>query len=45
MTIAWRKKNINGRRQGALSRLEKVKEPNKRQQEEIDVLQKRIKHD
>ena len=37
-----RKKNIKARRQGALDRLLKVKEPNKRQQEEIAVLQKRV---
>jgi hypothetical protein len=38
-----KKKNIKARRQGALDRLLKVKEPNKRQQEEIAVLQQRIK--
>ena len=36
------KKNVKARRQGALERLLKVKEPNKRQQEEIAVLEKRI---
>ena len=43
MTNAWRKKGINKRRQGALDRLLKVKEPNKRQLGEINILEKRIK--
>jgi len=37
------KKNIKARRQGALDRLLKVKEPNKRQQDEIAVLEKKTK--
>jgi len=43
MTNAWRKKNIVGRRQGALDRLLKVKKPNDRQKAEIETLQGRIK--
>ena len=37
-----RKKNIKNRRQGALDRLLKVKEPNDRQKKEIEILQKRV---
>jgi hypothetical protein len=37
------KKNIKARRQGALDRLLKVKEPNKRQQDEIAVLEQKVK--
>ena len=43
MTNAWRKKNIVGRRQGALDRLLKVKNPNDRQKSEIETLKKRVK--
>ena len=43
MTNAWRKKNIVGRRQGALDRLLKVKNPNDRQKSEIETLEKRVK--
>ena len=42
MTNAWRNKNIKGRRQGALERLEKINEPNKLQQEQIAVLKERL---
>jgi len=42
MTNAWRKKNIQGRRQNALDRLLKVKNPNKRQKAEIETLEKRL---
>jgi|TARA_B100000035_G_C20608156_1_gene382756 hypothetical protein len=42
MTRAWRKKGLIERRQGALDRLLKVKEPNKRQEQEIEILKKRI---
>ena len=37
------KKNIKARRQGALDRLLKVKEPNKKQQDEIAVLEQKVK--
>ena len=43
MSNAWRKKNITGRRQGALDRLLKVKKPNDRQKAEIETLEKRLK--
>jgi len=43
MTRAWRKKNISNRRRVALETLEKVQKPNKRQLEEIETLQNRIK--
>ena len=42
MTRAWRKKNLQNRRKGALSRLEQVKEPNKRQEKEIETLKGKI---
>tara|TARA_Y100001973_G_C5205294_1_gene341048 strand:- start:972 stop:1100 length:129 start_codon:yes stop_codon:yes gene_type:complete len=42
MTRAWRKKNIQGRRQVALDNLLKVKEPNERQLKEIETIQKRL---
>ena len=42
MTRARWKKGVAKRRAGALDRLLKVKEPNKRQLEEIAVLEKRI---
>ena len=42
MTNAWRKKNITTRRQNALDRLLKIKNPNKRQKAEIETLEKRI---
>ena len=42
MTRARWKKGASKRRAGALDRLLKVKEPNKRQLEEIAVLEKRI---
>jgi len=38
-----RKKNSINRRKGALERLERVKEPNKRQEREIETLKKRIR--
>ena len=34
---------LNGRRTRALERLQQVKEPNKRQLQEIEVLEKRIR--
>jgi hypothetical protein len=37
-----RKKNISNRRRVALNNLLKVKEPNKRQLAEIEILQKRL---
>jgi len=37
-----RKKNITNRRRVALNNLLKVKEPNKRQLAEIEILQKRL---
>tara|TARA_B100000131_G_scaffold322694_1_gene377619 strand:- start:4753 stop:4884 length:132 start_codon:yes stop_codon:yes gene_type:complete len=40
---AWRKKNLENRRRVALETLEKVKEPNKRQEAEIETLKKRVK--
>ena len=42
MTRARWKKGIANRRQGALDRLLKVKEPNERQSKEIETLQKRL---
>ena len=42
MTRARWKKGLVKRRQGALDRLLKVKEPNKRQEQEIETLKKRI---
>jgi|TARA_R100000027_G_scaffold67196_2_gene65001 hypothetical protein len=44
MTNAWRKKGLTRRRLNALTRLESVKEPNKRQLKEIEVLKERTKH-
>ena len=38
-----KKKNLQNRRKGALERLERVKEPNKRQEREIETLKKRIR--
>ena len=43
MTRAWRKKNINGRRQVALDGLLKVKKPNDKQKAQIETLEKRLK--
>jgi len=37
-----KKKNLQNRRKGALERLERVKEPNKRQEKEIETLKNRI---
>ena len=42
MTRARWKKGIGNRRQGALDRLLKVKEPNDKQLKEIETLQKRL---
>ncbi len=39
---SWRQKNISNRRRVALNNLLKVKEPNKRQLAEIEILQKRL---
>jgi len=38
-----KKKNRENRRKGALERLEAVKEPNERQEQEIETLKKRLK--
>ena len=43
MARAWQNKNLQNRRKGALERLEQVKEPNKRQEKEIEILKKRLK--
>jgi len=37
-----KKKNLQNRQKGALERLERVKEPNKRQEKEIETLKNRI---
>ena len=42
MARARRNKNLRNRRKGALERLEQVKEPNKRQEKEIETLKKRL---
>mgnify|MGYP001211010164 CR=1 FL=1 len=43
MTRAWRKKNQTERQRVALSTLLGVKEPNNRQKQEIETLQKALK--
>jgi len=40
---AWRNKNIRSRRQGALDRLKRIKEPNKREEKEIKILEERLR--
>ena len=40
---AWRNKNIKVRRQRALDRLKKIKEPNNREEKEIKILEERLK--
>ena len=42
MARAWRSKYLRNRRKGALTRLEQVKEPNKRQEKEIETLKGKI---
>tara|TARA_X000001036_G_scaffold83659_1_gene75736 strand:+ start:2829 stop:2972 length:144 start_codon:yes stop_codon:yes gene_type:complete len=44
MGRAWRKKGLMSRRLNALKTLETVKEPNKRQLQEIEVLRERTRH-
>ena len=44
MARAWRKKGLMSRRLNALKTLETVKEPNKRQLQEIEVLRERTRH-
>ena len=43
MTRAWKKKNLSHRQRGALERVEEVKEPDARQQKEIEILKKKLK--
>lgn len=43
MTRAWKKKSLAHRQRGALERLEEVREPNVRQQKEIEILKKKLK--
>jgi len=40
---AWRNKNIKSRRQGALDRLKRIKEPNKRELKDIKILEERLR--
>ena len=42
MLLRRSSRNLRNRRKGALERLEKVKEPNKRQEKEIETLKKRL---
>ena len=42
MTRAWKKKNLANRQRGAFERLEEVKEPDARQQKEIEILKKKL---
>jgi len=44
MTHAWRNKKINLRRKVALDTLKRVKEPNKRELKEIEILEQRVKN-
>ena len=40
-----KKKNLQNRRMGALERLLEEKEPDKRQQKEIEILKKRLQYE
>jgi len=42
-TRAWRIKNLKSRQERALERLRRIKEPNKRELREIEILEKRIR--
>ena len=42
-TRAWRNKNIRVRRQRALDRLKKIKEPTKRELRDIAILEERLR--
>ena len=42
-TRAWRYKNIRSRRQKALERLQRIKEPNKREKKDMEVLEARLR--